>query len=103
MPLYGKLYRRGDPAAFYVFIFPSAQVYDETQALLDSVKDSKVSKYKFKWTWERWTLESVAKITDFPKRFRNVIKASEQIAHPHDLINRIERIHQFWDSYIPAV
>ena len=103
MPLYGKLYRRGEETHFYTFIFPSKKVYEETQALLDSVKNTKVSKYRFKWTWDRWRLESVGKITDFPKRLRNVIKASEQITTPNDLINRIERMHQYWDESISEV
>lgn len=103
MPLYGKLYRRGENAHYWAFIFPSETVYDATQALLDSVKNTKVSKYKFKWTWERWRLESVGKLTQFPKNLRDIVKISEQITIPNDLINRIERIHQHWDELIPEV
>lgn len=97
---YGKIYRAGESSQFWTFRFNSKKVFAETQELLISLRDSRVSKFQYEWKWNMWRLERVNKLSDFPKDLRGVIKEdSEKCDHPQVVIDRIERIHEFWDSH----
>lgn len=98
--LYGIIYRRPERNHFWSFKFKSKKVLQETQQKLFEIRDKKVSKYKYRWPWKRWTLESI-QISEIKKDLRPFVKDSSYCETPEDLINRIENIHNFWDSHIP--
>ena len=97
---YAHVTRIGEPTHFWSFKFTSQKVYREAQHLLNEAKKQKrVSKYQYQWTWERWILES-RKLSDYPKRLRELVKESPICQAPEEVLNRIESIHAFWDKHI---
>ena len=100
--LYGKLWRDGNGVRhFWSMRFSNKKLYDDTLALLEEIKQTKVSKYKYEWKWSRWQLLATSKLSDFPKDLRPFVKKSVEVHAPEDIITRIENLHKFFDDHLP--